>query len=266
LLFTKLLHEEKYNVVIDVYSKFSSNLISLCSKAKIRISKYKWYSSFIYTHTYPDAYITKTNAGLALENRLQLLEPIDIVNAPIVKPKIYLSKIERVHSKQYLESNSIDLNKPLFMIAVLGSGPSKTYPFQYMARILDTIIETRPDSQILFNYMPQQKNEARAILDLCAPETKRQVYFNVFGKSLREFLAITYHCQALIGNEGGATNMAKALNIPTFTIFSPWIIKEAWNMFEDNKTHISIHLKDIEPELYEGKKPKRDQKQCLCLI
>ena len=59
------------------------------------------------------------------------------------------------------------------------------------------------------------------------PSAQKQIYFDVFGETLRDFLAITYHCDALIGNEGGAINMAKALNVPTFTIFSPWIKKEA---------------------------------------
>jgi heptosyltransferase-2 len=58
---------------------------------------------------------------------------------------------------------------------------------------------------------------------LCKPATQKNVFFEVFGKSLREFMAITSHCDALIGNEGGAVNMAKALDIPTFSIFSPQI-------------------------------------------
>ena len=102
----------------------------------------------------------------------------------------------------------------------------------------------------------KQELKAKTVYNFCRKETQQYIHFEVFGKSLREFLAITYHCNALIGNEGGAINMAKALNIPTFTIFSPWIIKEAWNMFEDDKTHVSIHLKDVKPELYKDKSLK----------
>ena len=50
--------------------------------------------------------------------------------------------------------------------------------------------------------------------------------------------------------------MAKALDVPTFTIFSPWILKEAWNMFENGTTNVSVHLKDVKPELYTGKSLK----------
>ncbi len=254
--FARHIRKENYDVVIDVYSKFSSNIMSYYSSAKTRISKHKHYTSFIYTHTFRDAKSTKTNAGLAIENRLQLLQPLDIDIFNIIRPKIYLKPSEKDNAKQFLESNTIDLKKPLFMIGVLGSGINKTYPFRYMAKVIDTIVSEQPESQILFNYIPKQEADAKAILELCAPKTKAQIFFDVFGNSLRDFLSITSHCNALIGNEGGAINMAKALQIPTFTIFSPWIKKEAWNMFENNTTHVSTHLKDVKPELYEGKSLK----------
>ncbi|MFV9550533.1 glycosyltransferase family 9 protein [Algibacter sp. PT7-4] len=245
----KQIKSSKYDVVIDVYSKFSSNFITYLSSAKVKISKHKWYSSFIYSYTFNEASQPKTDAGLAIENRLQLLEPI-LKNKPkIFRPKIYLTKKEIEESKTFLIKNNVDLSEPLFMISVLGSQKNKTYPFEYMAKIID-IIAKNNGGQILFNYIPKQKEDALAILNFCKPETQKHVLFNVFGKSLREFIAITKHCNAVIGNEGGAINMAKALNIDTFTIFSPWVIKEAWNMFDNDTSHVSIHLKDVKPELY----------------
>ena len=255
----KELKKENYDIIIDVYSKFSSNILTWLSEAKLKVSKHKWYTSFLYTHTYKEAKKAKTNAGLAIENRLQMLSALNI-SSEIVKPKIYLTGTEKSESQQFLESNSIDLSKPLFMIGVLGSGDTKTYPFAYMAKIIDTIVSEKPDSQILFNYIPKQINDAKAIFDLCNLETKKHIHFNVFGKSLRNFLAITSHCTALIGNEGGATNMAKALNIPTFTIFSPWIKKDAWNMFDNSTTNVSVNLRDVSPHISNSNSLKQIKK------
>ena len=263
--FAKQLQNENFDVVIDVYSKFSSNIISYYSKAKTKISKYKYYTSFIYSHTFKDAKTPQTNAGLAIENRLQLLEPLAINTSKIVNPKIYLSIDEKKNAKLFLESNGIDLSKPVFMIGVLGSGINKTYPFEYMAKVIDLIVLEQPKSQVLFNYIPNQEADAKAILELCKPETKTHVFFEVFGKSRRDNLAITSHCTALIGNEGGATNMAKALQIPTFTIFSTWIKKEAWNMFDDGNKHVSVHLKDFNPNLYSGLSKKEMKRNALKL-
>ena len=87
----------------------------------------------------------------------------------------------------------------------------------------------------------QNQDDAFEIYNLCNKETQKHIKIDLIPGNLREFLAITKHCNALIGNEGGAVNMAKALDIPTFTIFSPWINKNDWNCFEDGKNNISVH-------------------------
>lgn len=240
--FIKNIRKEKYDVIIDVYSKTPSNIITFFSGAKIKISKYKPYTHFIYNYAVKYAKIPKTNASLAIENRLRLLQPLGIENK-IIKPRIYLTQQEIETSKTFLQQHQIDVSKPLFMISVLGSGSKKTYPLPYMAQLIDAIV-LQTQGQVLFNYIPIQVNEAKIVYNLCKENTQNHIYFDVFGENLRMFLAITKHCTALIGNEGGAINMAKALNIPTFTIFSPWLKKENWNMFEDGKTHVSAHLKD----------------------
>ncbi|WP_067146059.1 glycosyltransferase family 9 protein [Pseudotamlana agarivorans] len=251
--FAKNIQSQHYDIVIDVYSKLSSNIITAFSKAKTKISYHKSYTSFVYDYNIKRQQNLEANS-LAITHRLQLLKPLGI-EVKDIQPKIYLTEKEIHDSKQFLEDSGIDLNHPLYMISVLGSGENKTYPFDYMAKLIDEIINEKPEAQILFNYIPNQEREAQAIYDLCVPKTQKQIYFEVFGKSLREFLTITQHCDALIGNEGGAINMAKALNIKTFAIFSPWINKNTWNLFE-NKNHVSVHLKDFNPEIYNQEEKK----------
>ncbi|GAA3598911.1 glycosyltransferase family 9 protein [Flavivirga amylovorans] len=247
LKFAKSVGHKKYDIVIDVYSKLSSNLISLFSGAKTKISYHKFYTTLFYHYNIKREKTHDGKAGLAIVNRMQLLAPLDIETS-FIKPKIYLTEKELSNSKAFLKNHQIDFDRPLYMIGVLGSGGKKTYPFNYMAEVIDTLVE-ETSGQILFNYIPKQETEARTIFDLCKPDTQKNIYFDVFGKSLRAFLAITSHCDALIGNEGGAINMAKALNIKTFAIYSPWIDKATWNLFE-NDNNVSVHLKDFKPELY----------------
>jgi ADP-heptose:LPS heptosyltransferase len=52
-------------------------------------------------------------------------------------------------------------------------------------------------------------------------------------------------CDVLVANEGGTVHIAKALNKPTFTIFSPYVNKDHWASFEDGKFHHSVHLLEI---------------------
>ncbi|WP_378183884.1 glycosyltransferase family 9 protein [Aquimarina sp. SS2-1] len=253
--FLKEIKKSKYDLVVDAYGKLESNLISYFSKAPEKVSFYKWYTRFLYSkviHRKPEPI---TSASIAVENRLRLVYPEDKIATHIIRPKIFLTEEEKNSSNSYLKDNGITSEKPLIMISALGSEMRKTLPFEYMAKVIDEIVKST-NANILFNYIPSQEKDAKAIYDLTNPMTQDHIHFQVFGKSLREFIAILSHCDVLIGNEGGAVNMAKALDKPTFTIFSPWIIKKDWNMFEDGLKHDSVHLYDFKPKLYGNKTPK----------
>lgn len=255
--FLKEIQHENYDVVIDVYGKISSNLICFFSKAKIRIAYHKKHTSFLYTNTIERSKQTKYGFSLAIENRMKLLESLAI-SFQEIQPKLYLTKTEISSAKTYLQNTGIVLEKPLVMISVLGSNVSKTYPPNFMAKLLDELVQVQKNIQILFNYIPKQREEALKIYEYCLPETQQHIFFDVFGKSLREFLAITHHCQAMLGNEGGAINMAKALETPTFTIFSPYLNKKNWFGEKESKMHKAVHLADFieytKEDLMEAKK------------
>ena len=249
--FISHLRANKYDLVVDAYGKLESNLMSAFSGAKKRISYYKYYTFFCYSSTIQRKPIVITNAGNALENRLRLLVNEDQIASNIIRPKIYLSDQESLIAKEYLEQNNLTNDKKLIMISVLGSSKNKTLPLAYMAKLIDEIVG-QTNANILFNYIPSQFKEAEQVYNLTKDITKKSIHLNVFGKNLRSFLGILSHCTMLIGNEGGAVNMAKALGVDTFTVFSPWIKKEDWNMFEDGETNVSVHLNDFKPKYYLG--------------
>ena len=256
------IRKNKYDLVIDAYGKLESNLITLLSGAPKKISFYKSYTHFLYNKTIKRKNKSLTNASTSIENRLRLIYSEKEIPSNLIQPKIFLTSSEKEQAKQFLTNHGLSDNKPIYMIGVLGSGITKTLPFLKMAKIIDAIAKYT-DAQLLFNYIPNQKEDAEKIYELTAEHTKKRIHFNVFEKSLRGFIAILSQCDALIGNEGGAVNMAKALNKPTFTIFSPWIGKEHWNMFEDGIKHQSVHLKDFRPDLYENKSLKSIKKDAV---
>jgi ADP-heptose:LPS heptosyltransferase len=258
------IRKSKYDIIVDAYGKLESNMIVAFSGAKTKIGFYKSYTNLIYTDTVKELSIPKTDAGLALENRMLLLQPFSLKKPLKSKPEIFLKDSEIENGKKILIENEIDFSKKTYMIGVLGSGKTKTYPSKYMAELLDKIV-LDTNATLLFNYIPSQLQEAQEIFNLCQPSTQQNIKIAIVPKTIREFLSITYHCDALIGNEGGAVNMAKALNKPTFTIFSTWIKKEAWNSFDDGIKNVSVHLKDFKPELYGTKTAKEMKDQAIDL-
>ncbi|PIF59599.1 glycosyltransferase family 9 protein [Flavobacterium sp. 2] len=244
------IRRKKYNAVIDVYSKLETNLITLFSGAKYKVSYHKWYSSVFYNHSYERFDAVKSEHGLAIENRLLLLKPFISEKITDVKPKIFLKESEINDAKNLLKSHNIDTSKPLIMFGILGSEVYKTYPLEGMAKIIDFTV-AKTNASIIFNYVPDQKDLAMEVYNYCSEETKKHIAFDLYCTELRSFLALLSQCEMLIGNEGGAVNMAKALEIPTFSIFTPSVRKETWQIFENEAKNASIHLKDLKPEIYE---------------
>ncbi len=255
----KELKSEGYNAVVDVYSKIGSARMAKSTKAPIIVGYKKWYTKSAYTDVYSYNTISETEAGIAIENRMMLLQAIDTGFSKALKPKLYVTDKEIAFAKEQLLNHQIDTSKPLYMIGILGSSDSKTYPLPYLAEVLDYLVE-KTDGQLLFNYIPNQVNQVDTLYELCAKNTQLHIKKDLYGKSLREFIALTSQCDALIGNEGGAINMAKAINIPTFSIFSPWIMRAAWALYE-NKHNVVVHLEDINPELYKEMTLRQIQKK-----
>ena len=165
----------KYDVVIDVYSKLETNLITLFSGAKYKVSYRKWYTKAFYNYTYERLDAVESEHGLAIENRLMLLKPLISEKITNVKPKIFLKDSEINNAKNLLKSHQVDPEKPLIMFGILGSETYKTYPLEGMAKIIDfTVAKTK--GTIIFNYVPFQKDLALEVYNYCNEETKKHIY------------------------------------------------------------------------------------------
>lgn len=265
--FFKLLmsiRKEKYDVIIDAYSKLESWLTVFFSGAKQKISYKKSGRSFLYTDAVKLIDKPTSNLGLTIERRLSLLNPLqlDIQLEPV--PKLFLTKEETASARKLFIEHDVDSSKKTIMLSILGSTDNKTYPLNYMAQLIDFIADYY-DANLLFNYMPSQLKQAKEIYEQCKPSTKKQIYIDLIASSLRDYIAVMNQCDMIIGNDGGAINIAKSLNKPSFIIFSPWIEKEVWATFEDGKFHKSVHLLDYKPQLFKGKTEKELKKQSIAL-
>lgn len=251
----KKLRTEKYDLLIDAYSKLESWLLSSMSGAKKKISYKKIGRNFIYDINVPYADSPKTNLGLAIERRLSLLEPLKIESFYEPIPKLFLTENEIQIAQKTFADFGVDTSKKTVMMSIIGSEEKKTYPLSYMAELVNFIGENY-NVNILFNYFPKQIEQAKKIYNLCSEKTKSKIFFDLLGQDLRSFIGIMHQCDAIIGNDGGAINMAKALNKPSFIVFSPWIEKKMWATFEDGINHCSVHLNDFEPQLFIHKTEK----------
>jgi len=240
------IRKERYDIILDPYAKFQSRMMCLFSKAPIRAGFKRAHKKLklpFYTH--PVNFLDKASlpCGKAIEDRINMLNSVFTIPDPDPHYKIFLTEDEQAYSK------TSDLKKPIIMLGVLGSTPNKSLPYTYTAKLIDYIADTTHGT-LLFNYAPHQKHEADKIYSLCT--RKEQINLDIYEDSIRGFIKLMNQCELLISNEGGSVHIAKALGIPTFTIYSPYINKGDWNSFEDGKTHESVHLMEEKPNLFEN--------------
>lgn len=258
------IRSEKYDLLIDAYSKLESWILVFLSNAKRKISYKKPGRNFLYTDNVPFEPFPKTNLGLAIERRLSLLEPLHLKIKTDPIPKLFVSEKENQQALSLLEKHNVRKDKKTIMISLLGSEKLKTYPLDFMSKVVDYVADNA-DVNILFNYFPKQIEDAKTVYNGCKASTQEKIYFDLLGGDLRSFIALMNQCDAIIGNDGGAINMAKALEKPSFIIFSPWIEKKIWATFEDEIHHLSVHLKDYRADLFEQKSEKMLKKEALSL-
>ncbi len=236
---------EQFDIIFDSYAKFQSRLLCLFSGAKIRTGFKRSYKTLrlpFYTHPINFLDDKSLFCGKAIEDRINMMRNLFKIKDPLFHPKIWLTETEKKYQK------TENLKKPIIMFGVMGSTKSKSMPFEFVAKLVD-FVASNYDVSILFNYAPYQKNEAREIYEMC--KNKESIHFNIYEESIRGFCCLINRCDMLISNEGGSIHIAKALEKPTFTIYSPFIKKGDWNSFEDEITHQSIHLLEEKPEEYE---------------
>jgi heptosyltransferase-2 len=258
------IRSQKYDLLIDAYSKLESWLIVVLSGAKRKISYKKKGRSFLYTDNVLFKELPRTNLGLAIERRLSLLEPLHLLVKIDPLPKLFVTPEENQQAIALFEKHQLRKDRKTVMISLLGSEQLKTYPLNYITKVIDTIAENA-NLNILFNYFPQQIEDAKIVFNSCKPSTQEKIYFDLLGGDLRAFIGVLNQCDLIIGNDGGAINMAKALEKPSFIIFSPWIEKKIWATLEDGQRHMSVHLNDYKPEVLSQKKDKEIKQNTLFL-
>lgn len=244
-----------YDLLLDPYAKLQSRFISLKSHAKRKIS----YDKPLFKHIYTDVVEKKEIPTLetsctAVDNRVSLVSPL--LDQPMnlaLHPKIYLTNAEIEEGRKILEEANIDFSRKTIMIGILGSSEDKSWPISYMTELI-AHIQKHYNFNILFNYIPSQQSTIDKI-KLGLPSLDK-IYLDVMGKNVRELLKILHHCDAFVGNEGGGINMSKALDVATFSIYSPHKFPTDWGCFEDGHKHVSVHFQDLDRPVVDNNSDK----------
>jgi len=254
----KRVKAQKYDVVLDLYGKTIGNLLALSSKAEVRVGLKKRRSAWIYTHNINPKDFPRSSESMALRDRKLFLHALKL-DSEDLKPTIELSAQEKLEATQLLSRAGLKPKNKLFMVSILGSAEDKSYPSEYMGRLLTSVVDTLPDVTLLVNYFPSQRSSVENILSFASKKARERVRLDLYADDLRGFLGLLSQCCGLFGNEGGAVNMAKALDVPTFAIYSPQVKLHAWSgEAERSQSHPAAHLSMYRADLLTVPLRKKD--------
>lgn len=244
----KYLHSQNYSILIDPYARLQSRIITFFCRAKIKSSIKKTFFKILYTHSYKEKLNVNRYDCTVIENKLMLLNPFNHKNEILDDQiNVFLTEKEKKNYRIILENYKI-LSKPIVMLGILGSSKKNSWPSKYMLNIIYFILG-KYNYNILLNYMPHQEEEMKSIF-FNSIEVNDKLFIKPLVKNVRDLAGFMYFCYAYIGNEGVDINIAKSLNIPTFSIYSPYKFRRDWGCYEKKPIHKSVHLKDICPNLY----------------
>lgn len=255
-LFQFLLHcrRQKYDCIIDAYGKLESFLICLFTPAAQKIGYKKALSPLVYDKEIKVLKVQDDGLQLSIKNRFRLLRPIMGDFPKNSEVEIHLTPEEIEISRERLDA-VLGKGKKAIMVSALGSSKNKTYPFEYMAQLMDTAFRTT-NLPFILNYRPDQEGLIDLLINQLQPTTQKAVMKSLTPNSLRDYMATAYHCIAAVGNEGGAINIAKALNKPTFAVFSPLIDPSGWHTEIPNKC-MAVNLNAFFPNAIDYTKHRK---------
>jgi len=244
LRFALKIRRNRYDVIIDPYMKPESRFFSMMSGAKTRVSFKS--SAGIYNVVVPLRDYPIHECGTVLTNRLNLLRPVIGEDVELDhQHRIFLSQEEVDRGHQLLQAQGLDPERPIAVFGIFGSVPDKSYPGDYMMALLEWF-QDRYDAQIMLNYFPEQTEEALRFYE--SMKNKENVYPDLASQTLRELAAVLSSTTLYIGNDSGHTHIAKSMNVPTFTILSPFIARYSWGVLDQLDAHDSVDIIDMVPE------------------
>lgn len=224
----EIMHQNKYDVIIDIRSTFKTSFFSLFSlNTPFRIGQAKGYIKLIFKYRIQS--YSKNPTIDVVRHDLQFISPLEKIK-PIKYTnefKIYITEKEKERFRDYMKKEGINFNHPVLLIGVTTKLAHKKWNTVYMTDTLRKILEEHKDIQMIFNYTPgHEEEDAKKIhKELGCPE---RVKIKIQASSLRQLAALCANCSLYFGNEGGVRHIAQAVGIPSFAIYSPSASKTKW--------------------------------------
>lgn len=238
----KIVHQTHYDIIIDMRSTTNTMLFALFSHSTpYRIGLKKGYTRYVFNHTKD---VCRKDESM-IDHDLGLLKPLEKIKPLeyIRQFTLHITEQEREDFKAYMEEQGIDFHRPIVILTAATRVERKSWGTDNFIWLLQQMLATYPDIQIIPNYAPGKEEEIvrQMYQAVGAPDN---IFVDIQAKSPKELVAMSSLSCCFIGNEGGARHIAHAAGIPSFVICAPTSNKATW-IPKDNVPSRALDVSDF---------------------
>ena len=209
---TKLLNQEKFDLIVDLHSNFRSFFIRNLVRAQKKVRYDKKLLSrlqMIYFKKW------KTNSVSTVESYLNSLKKVDIISQHKI-PKLFVKSEDRLWAERFLSEVRFKREELLIGIAPGARWEMKKWgkdKFSFLAKSLN---QDLPAKILLVG----DENDQNLIEDI-KDYTGEDRAIPAVNLSLNKLLPLIEKCELFISNDSGPMHLASALGVPAIGIFGP---------------------------------------------
>ncbi|UCC39545.1 MAG: glycosyltransferase family 9 protein [Candidatus Aminicenantes bacterium] len=208
------IRKEKYDVVLDFHGGPTASLMTLLSKAKMKVGYKIKYKNFIYHEKLPRSFTT--GPIHSVESHLNLVKVLGVsIDAT---PQLYLphtQKAEQEKVKKFIEENELEGKKSVILHISAGN-EFRNWGVENLVEFTNLLSALSDVKIILIGTEEDQKVE-REIL-----EKSTASLLSLVGRiNLRELRELISHSSLFVGPDSGPMHVAASTSTPIVAYFGP---------------------------------------------
>jgi lipopolysaccharide heptosyltransferase II len=210
----RLIRKEKYDVVLDFHGGPRASLITLLSKAKLKVGYRVKYKNFIYNIKLPRS--PKEGHFHSVENHINLVKALGVDVKSL--PPLYLPKAKKTETEKvekFIEENSLGGSK-IIAIHISAGNAFRNWGVDNLVQ-LTNLLARRPDVKIVLVGTSEDQKAEEEILKKSAASL-----LSLVGRlNLREVKEFISHSSLFVGPDSGPMHIAASTTTPIVALFGP---------------------------------------------
>lgn len=212
--FIRPIRREKYDVVLDFHGGPRASLITLFSKAKLKVGYRIKYKNFLYHIKLPRS--PKNGYIHSVENHINLVKALGInVPSPLPLSLPQCRKEEAEKVKKFIEDNGLEGSK-IIVLHISAGNEFRNWGVENLVDLTD-LLSQRPEVKIILIGASEDKKAEEEILK----KSSASLLSLVGRLNLRELRELISISSLFIGPDSGPMHIAASTSTPIVALFGP---------------------------------------------